>query len=143
MLEDLYQELILDHYQHPHHFGVLENPTHHAHGANPLCGDELDITLLIEDGRVKDIAFKGDGCAISKASASIMTDELVGKTLEEAKALFEEFHALLTGEGLGVRLNKAKAFSGVKEFPARVKCATLAWHTFQAALDGGKSATTE
>lgn len=143
MLDDLYQELILDHYQHPHHFGVLESPTHHAHGANPLCGDELDVTLLIEDGRVKDIAFKGDGCAISKASASIMTDELIGKTLEEAGELFQDFHELLTIDGAGNKLTKAKAFSGVKEFPARVKCATLAWHTFQAALGGSESVTTE
>ncbi len=143
MLEDLYQELILDHYQHPHHFGVLENPTHHAHGSNPLCGDELDVTLLVEDGRIKDIAFKGDGCAISKASASIMTDELVGKTLEETKVLFDDFHELLTADGDGSRLNKAKAFSGVREFPARVKCATLAWHTFQSALNNQNLATTE
>ena len=134
MLEDLYQELILDHNQHPHHYGELPGHTHQAHGYNPLCGDELDVYLQIEDNRIKNISFIGQGCAISKASASIMTDELIGKTLDETQALFEDFHRLLTTqEATGELLTKARVFSGVREFPARVKCATLAWHTFQEA----------
>ncbi|MES2503563.1 MAG: SUF system NifU family Fe-S cluster assembly protein [Myxococcota bacterium] len=136
MLEDLYQEMILDHNQHPHHYGVLEAATHHAHGYNPLCGDEFDVYLRIEEGRIADIRFTGQGCAISKSSASIMTDELIGKTLDEASVLFEDFHELLTSEtGTGAKLGKAQVFSGVREFPARVKCATLAWHTFKSALE--------
>ncbi|MEI6805015.1 MAG: SUF system NifU family Fe-S cluster assembly protein [Myxococcaceae bacterium] len=134
MLEDLYQELILDHNQHPHHYGELPGYTHTAHGHNPLCGDELDLYLVIENNHIKDIRFIGEGCAISKASASIMTDELVGKTLEEATEIFEDFHSLLTEEGSqGLKLQKAGVFSGVREFPIRVKCATLAWHTFSEA----------
>lgn len=134
MLEDLYQELILDHNQHPHHYGELPGHTHQAHGYNPLCGDELDVYLQIEDNKIKNIGFMGQGCAISKASASIMTDELIGKTLEEANKIFENFHEMLTQEGAtGDLLTKARVFSGVREFPARVKCATLAWHTFQEA----------
>lgn len=134
MLEDLYQELILDHNQHPHHYGDLPGHTHQAHGHNPLCGDELDVYLQIEDNKIKNISFMGQGCAISKASASIMTDELIGKTLEEANKIFESFHEMLTQEGAtGELLTKAQVFSGVREFPARVKCATLAWHTFQEA----------
>lgn len=134
MLEDLYQELILDHNQHPHHYGELASYTHTAHGHNPLCGDELDLYLIIKNNRIEDIRFIGQGCAISKASASMMTDELVGKTLEEAQEIFENFHELLTEEGaLGKKLQKSQVFAGVREFPARVKCATLAWHTFSEA----------
>ncbi len=134
MLEDLYQELILDHNQHPHHYGELPAYTHTAHGHNPLCGDELDVYLILENNRIQNITFTGQGCAISKASASMMTDELLGKTLEEAQELFENFHELLTKEGAtGKKLQKAQVFAGVREFPIRVKCATLAWHTFQEA----------
>ncbi|MBL4818831.1 MAG: SUF system NifU family Fe-S cluster assembly protein [Deltaproteobacteria bacterium] len=144
MLEDLYQELILDHNQHPHHYGELSAATHHAQGNNPLCGDQFELYLEVCDDKIIDIGFTGDGCAISKASASIMTDEIAGKTLEEAKELFSEFHKLLTQEGASTsKLEKAMVFEGVREFPVRVKCATLAWHTFQAALNKKESATTE
>ena len=134
MLEDLYQELILDHNKHPHHYGELPNYTHRAHGHNPLCGDELDVFLIIENNQIQNIGFTGQGCAISKASASIMTDELIGKTLEEANLIFQDFHELLTQENsLGEKLTKAQVFAGVRQFPIRVKCATLAWHTFDEA----------
>lgn len=134
MLEDLYQELILDHNQHPHHYGELTDYTHTAHGHNPLCGDEFDIYLVIKNNRIENIKFTGQGCAISKASASMMTDELIGKTREEAQEIFENFHELLTQDGaLGKKLQKAQVFAGVREFPVRVKCATLAWHTFNEA----------
>ncbi|MBH1989534.1 MAG: SUF system NifU family Fe-S cluster assembly protein [Myxococcaceae bacterium] len=135
MLDDLYQELILDHSRHPHHYGDLPGSTHSAHGHNPLCGDELFVYLVIENARIQNIRFQGEGCAISKASASLMTDELIGKTLQEARILFQEFHELLTQEKDQFdHLVKAQALRGVREFPVRVKCATLAWHTFEAAL---------
>lgn len=136
MLDDLYQELILDHNKNPHHYGELENNTHQAHGHNPLCGDEIDIFLIIKNNQIQDIRFTGQGCAIAKSSASIMTDELIGKTLSEVQVLFEDFHLLLTTENaLGEKLTKAHVFSGVRQFPIRVKCATLAWHTMNAALN--------
>lgn len=136
MLDDLYQELILDHNKNPHHYGELKNHTHLAHGHNPLCGDEIDIFLVIQNNQIQEIRFTGQGCAIAKSSASIMTDELIGKTLFEVQTLFEDFHLLLTTEGaLGEKLSKAHVFSGVRQFPVRVKCATLAWHTMNAALN--------
>lgn len=134
-VEDLYQELILDHNRNPHHYGELSTHTHKAHGHNPLCGDEIDVFLMIKNNQIQDIRFTGQGCAISKSSASMMTDELIGKTLKEAKIIFEDFHLLLTQENaLGNKLTKAQVFAGVRQFPIRVKCATLAWHTFKEAM---------
>jgi nitrogen fixation protein NifU and related proteins len=137
-LRELYQQVILDHNKSPRNFRKMENATQHAEGYNPLCGDHIDIYLLIEDGVVKDVSFKGEGCAISKASASLMTAILKGKTKEEAEKLFEKFHDLVTGK-LGENpntdeLGKLAVFAGVQEFPVRVKCASLAWHTMMNAL---------
>ncbi len=136
-LRDLYQEVILDHQRHPHNFGDMESPNRHADGFNPLCGDRISLNLKLDDqGRIEDIKFKGSGCAISKASASMMTDALKGKSTREAETMYHLFHHLVTGqedatiEGLG----KLKVFAGVREYPARVKCASLAWHTLDAAL---------
>ena len=148
-LTDLYQEVILDHNKRPRNFGRLEVADHHAHGNNPLCGDRLEIFLTIEDGRVVDVTFEGSGCAISTASASIMTDTVKGRTLEEVQQLFEAFHELLTGDpsiraDAPAGLGKLAVFAGVREFPVRVKCATLCWHTLQAALkEGAREVTTE
>lgn len=138
-LRELYQAVILDHHKKPRNFRVLAGANHHAEGYNPLCGDKVTVYVILEDGVVKDISFQGSGCAISTASASLMTEALKGKTLEEAEALFRSFHELVTGEpgavDAGDGLGKLAAFSGVREFPVRVKCATLAWHTLRAALD--------
>jgi nitrogen fixation NifU-like protein len=141
-LRDLYQEVILDHSKKPRNFGKPAHANHTAHGHNPLCGDRVTIYLdLGEDGRVKEVTFEGSGCAISMASASIMTEMLKGKTVDEAKTLFEKFHGVVTGEDEnlsgadGVDLDRLEALSGVREFPMRVKCATLAWHTFIAAAE--------
>jgi nitrogen fixation NifU-like protein len=141
-LRDLYQEVILDHSKRPRNFGKPARANHTAQGHNPLCGDRVTIYLdLGKDGRVKEVTFEGSGCAISMASASIMTEMLKGKTVDEAKTLFEKFHDVVTGEdeGLngadGVDLDRLEALSGVREFPMRVKCATLAWHTFIAAAE--------
>ena len=148
-LQDLYQELIIDHSKRPHNFGAMENPDYTADGFNPLCGDKLKLFLKIEDGIIKDVKFVGSGCAISTASASIMTDALKGQTLTQAENLFEMFHFMLTGpkdpqHHAGEGLGKLAVFAGVSEFPARVKCATLAWHTFKSALSGNhKAASTE
>jgi nitrogen fixation protein NifU and related proteins len=137
-LRDLYQELILDHTKRPRNFGRLENANCQADGYNPLCGDKVTVFLKVEDDKVKEISFQGSGCAISTASASMMTESLKGKTLPEAKILFGLFHELLTASSDQLpdvdALGKLVVFSGVKEFPVRVKCATLAWHTLQAAL---------
>lgn len=143
-LRDLYQEVILDHSRRPRNARVLESASHHAEGYNPLCGDRFTIYVVIEDGRVKEATFQGSGCAISTASASLMTESVKGKKLEEAEALFRRMHALLTGNGRGetqtsegaqdAGLGKLAAFSGVREYPVRVKCATLPWHTLRAAL---------
>lgn len=141
-LQSLYQELILDHHSRPHNFGTLANASHHAHGLNPLCGDEIEVFVALEDGRIKQLSFQGHGCAISKASASMMTDVVAGHDLATAQALFSSFHRLVTGESVSEAerdaLGKAAAFEGVKEFPARVKCASLAWHTLKAALNNTK-----
>lgn len=136
-LRDLYQEVILDHNRRPRNFGALASANHQAEGYNPLCGDKVTVLLDLEGGRIEDIAFQGSGCAISTASASLMTEALKGRTEEEARALFQDFHGLVTtGEGEGSEeLGKLAVFSGVREFPMRVKCATLAWHTLLAALD--------
>lgn len=141
-LSDLYQELIIDHNRRPRNRRRLETANYRAEGFNPLCGDKVTIYLAIEDDMVQEATFEGSGCAISTASASLMTESLKGKTVAEARALFERFHTLITGEGIpekggadGPRLGKLAAFSGVARFPARVKCATLAWHTVNAALE--------
>jgi nitrogen fixation NifU-like protein len=147
-LQDLYQEVILDHNKRPRNRGRLDEATCDAEGHNPLCGDHVHVYLKVEDGRVTDIRFEGSGCAISTASASMMTETVKGKTLEEAKELFRDFHAFVTREkvetDLGDGLGKLEVFSGVCQYPARVKCATLAWHTVQAALDNrGDPVSTE
>ena len=147
-LRELYQQVILDHNKSPRNYRVIEHPTQDAEGFNPLCGDRLHIYLLVEDGIVKDVSFQGSGCAISKASASLMTSMIKGKTKEEAEKIFEKFHDLITGK-LGEQisideLGKLAVFEGVKEFPVRIKCASLAWHTMKSALNKeGSKVTTE
>ncbi len=136
-LSDLYQETIIDHSKRPRNRGALEQATHSAEGYNPLCGDRLTLHLKIEDGRVAGVAFQGAGCAISTASASLMTDAIKGMTPEEAEKTFESFHELLTEDKpASANLGKLAVFSGVRAYPMRVKCATLAWHTLHAALLG-------
>jgi nitrogen fixation NifU-like protein len=148
-LRDLYQSVILDHNKAPRNFGSLENANHSAHGYNPLCGDKLSLQFILDgDERVVDIRFSGMGCAISTASASLMTEFARGKTKSEILETKGRFLELLTGnpneEGKAEEFGKLAVFSGVREFPARVKCATLSWHTMQAAFDGGdETATTE
>jgi nitrogen fixation NifU-like protein len=135
-LMDLYQELILDHNKRPRNRGRLDEANHEAEGYNPLCGDRVTITVLVRDGVIEDVRFEGTGCAISTASASLMSEAIKGRTVEEAEALFRRFHGLVAGEEAngGPPLGKLEAFAGVSRFPARVKCATLAWHTLTAAL---------
>jgi len=136
-LRDLYQEVILDHNKNKRNYRKIENPDGFAHGVNPLCGDQIDIYLNLKDGVVDDVSFDGHGCAICTSSASMMTVALKGKTEDEAHALFLSFHHALTDDEqypADVPLGKLKVLAGVKEFPVRVKCATLAWHTFDAAL---------
>ena len=139
-LTDLYQELILDHNRRPRNYGPLPDADHTARGYNPLCGDKLTIYAKLDGDRISGLSFEGSGCAISKASASLLTDALKGKTVEEAGALFARVHAMLTapmGQDTDVEsLGKLAALSGVREFPVRVKCASLAWHTLKAALEG-------
>jgi len=135
-LADLYQEVILDHNRAPRNFRVLPPPSRQANGFNPLCGDKLTVYLELDGDTVRDVAFQGSGCAISKASASLMTEIVKGRTRAESEALYRRFHALVTGgPGDPAGLGKLLAFGGVSEFPIRVKCATLAWHTLRAALD--------
>ena len=144
-LNELYQEVILDHNKRPRNFRTIEGASHHADGYNPLCGDKLSLTVRVEGDQIADVAFVGSGCAISKASASLMTDTLKGKSVAEARALFERFHRMVTTppdqpvEDMG----KLSVLSGVREFPVRVKCASLAWHTLKAALERKDSASTE
>lgn len=136
-LRELYQEVIVDHSRHPRNFGVLEHIDKHADGFNRLCGDKLTLYLELEKDKIKNISFQGSGCAISTASASLMTEYLKGKTITEAEKTFKQFHELLTAQQLPAesgQLGKLTVLAGVREFPARVKCATLAWHTFHAAL---------
>jgi nitrogen fixation protein NifU and related proteins len=139
-LEDLYQDVILDHNKKPRNHRSIDGASHHADGYNPLCGDKVSIFAKIDGDRISDISFQGSGCAISTASASILTETLKGKTREEAEALFHKFHELVTGKSAGKdavsSLGKLAVFSGVSEFPVRVKCATLAWHTLRSALAG-------
>ena len=133
---DLYQQLIIDHNQNPRNFHDIPDATHHADGHNPLCGDEIKVFIKMENGLIEDVAFTGSGCAISKASASIKTTTLKGLELEKVKKLFENFHIMATtGETADDELGKISVLAGVHKYPARVKCATLAWHTFQGAID--------
>jgi nitrogen fixation protein NifU and related proteins len=144
-LSDLYQEVILDHNRRPRNFRVLEDATHHAEGYNPLCGDRLDLFLKVDGDVIADVGFQGSGCAISKASASLMTDSVKGRPVADARALFDRFHRMVTTppdadvEDLG----KLSALAGVREFPVRVKCASLAWHTLKAALERSERTSTE
>jgi nitrogen fixation NifU-like protein len=146
-LRELYQEVILDHNKKPRNFQVLEGANRRAEGYNPLCGDQITVYLRLEDDVIREVSFQGSGCAISKASASMMTASLKGKTKAEAEALSERFHQMVTGGDNGTadpaELGKLAVFSGVREFPVRVKCATLAWHTLRAALheEGGTVST--
>lgn len=140
-LRDLYQEVILEHSKHPRNFRALDEANQCAEGFNPLCGDRFTVCVDVQNGHIHDIAFQGSGCAISKASASMMTQALKGKTEAEAETLFTRFHDLVTGNGNGSgELGKLAVFSGVSEFPLRVKCATLAWHALRAALSGEQEA---
>jgi len=146
-LSDLYQEVILDHNRRPRNFRVIPDATRVANGHNPLCGDRLKLYLKLEGSRIADISFEGSGCAISKASASLMTDALKGQTIDDATVLFDRFHQIVTTpidqpideESVG----KLAVLAGVREFPARVKCASLAWHTLKAALTGVDIVKTE
>ncbi len=139
---DLYQELILDHNRRPRNRRKLEAPDGTAEGYNPLCGDRITVFVKVEDNVIREVSFDGSGCAISTAAASLMTESLKGKTLLQAEALFKQFHGLLTRDSHdteeGPELGKLEAFSGVRRYPARVKCATLAWHTVSAALENHK-----
>jgi len=146
-INELYQEVILDHNKNPRNYREIENATRKADGNNPLCGDELKVFLELEDEKVKDVSFLGSGCAISKASASMMTQMVKGKSRKEAETLFDEFHRMVLGEmdeeTEENSLGKLKIFAGVREFPARVKCASLSWHTLNAALHGEEVVSTE
>jgi len=145
-LKELYRDVILDHNRRPRNFGPLEGASHHAEGNNPLCGDRLALALRLEGDRIAEIRFEGSGCAISTASASLMTEAVRGKDRASVRQLFERMHALLTQPGTeaDAGLGKLAALSGVREFPARVKCASLCWHTLNAALaSSAKTVSTE
>ncbi len=140
-LEQLYQTIILDHNRRPQNFRAMPAASAHAAGVNPMCGDQLTVWLKMDGDLVEDVSFQGSGCAISKASASLMTQAVKGKTRAEAETIFDSFHGLVTGHGGGEELGSLKAFSGVSRFPLRVKCATLAWHALRSALhDAGNGA---
>ena len=138
VFRDLYQQLIIDHNQNPKNYHELENASHSADGHNPLCGDVITVSFIEKDGIIEDIAFMGSGCAISKASASIMTSTLKSMKVDDAKALFEKFHTLATTGESPHDMGKLSVLSGVHKYPARVKCATLAWHTFLGALNNSQ-----
>ena len=147
-MRELYQEMILDHHRHPRNYGKLPDANRHAEGFNPLCGDRVTVYVAIEGDRVRDISFEGSGCAICMASCSLMTEAIKGRTLVEAEALFGRFHDLLTDDATVTDeevLGKLAVFEGVREFPVRVKCATLPWHAFRAAVHQtvNQSVTTE
>ena len=150
-LRELYQDIILDHGRHPRNFRAIENPTHVANGHNPLCGDRVTVYLTLDGDRITDVSFQGRGCAISTAAASLMTEVLMGKTITDARSLFARFHARVTGgepadlpEPLVDEMDRLEPLTGVKAFPARVKCATLSWHALEAALKGdGRPVKTE
>jgi nitrogen fixation NifU-like protein len=137
-LRELYQEVIIDHNKNPRHFYEITEHTHHAKGFNPLCGDKLELYLVVKDETIQDVGFKGSGCAISTASASLMTEVLINKSINEAEKIFQSFHALVTQKDFVPNevadLGKLSVLKGVQEFPSRIKCATLAWHTLHAAL---------
>ena len=137
-LTDLYQEVILDHNRRPRNFRAISEPTRRQEGYNPLCGDRLTLYVKLDAGRISDLSFEGSGCAISKASASLMTEALKGKTVEEARALFDRFHDMVTSssDSQPAEMGKLAVLAGVREFPTRVKCASLAWHTMKAAVAG-------
>ncbi|HET9402594.1 MAG TPA: SUF system NifU family Fe-S cluster assembly protein [Candidatus Acidoferrales bacterium] len=141
-LSELYQDVILEHSKSPRNFREIPNANHKAEGFNPLCGDHFTVFVQLEGDAIRDVSFQGSGCAISKASASMMTQSLKGKSREHAEKLFERFHSLVTGHagenGAQPDLGKLAVFSGVSEYPVRVKCATLAWHTLKAALEGAQ-----
>jgi len=143
-LRELYQQVILDHNKNPKNFKKIEAATHESEGYNPLCGDKIHLYLLVRDDKIEDIGFEGSGCAISKASASVMTTEVKGKRVEEAKALFEKFKRLLMGENGNqpdlAELGRLAVFSGVRDYPVRIKCAALAWHALVAALENRRDA---
>jgi nitrogen fixation NifU-like protein len=144
-LRDLYQQVILDHNRSPRNFHEITDATHTAHGDNPLCGDKIRLFATVKGDKIEDVAFLGSGCAISTASASLMTSAVKGSTVDEAERLFRAFHAMVMGKAEPDKavLGKLLAFGGVREFPARVKCANLAWHTLHAALKGAGEASTE
>jgi nitrogen fixation NifU-like protein len=146
-LSELYQQVILDHNKKPRNFHKLENANRRAEGYNPLCGDQLNVYLHVEGDQVQEVSFEGSGCAISKASASMMTQAVKGKSKQEAENLFNEFHRMATGEldeeNEPHHLGRLTIFAGVRDFPARVKCATLSWHTMHAALNEEQIASTE
>ena len=140
-LRELYQEVILEHSKHPRNYRQLDAANHKAEGFNPLCGDHFTVYAEMKDGTIHDLSFQGTGCAISKASASMMTQSLKGKSEAEAEELFTRFHELVTGRGgSGDAVGKLAVFAGVSEFPLRVKCATLAWHALRAAMRGEQQA---
>ena len=148
-LRELYQDIILDHGRHPRNFHALEHPTHLARGHNPLCGDRVTVYLAVEDDCIADVSFEGRGCAISTAAASLMTEVLKGKSIEDAKKLFAQFHAKVTGgavadlpESLEEDVERLEPLTGVRAYPVRVKCATLPWHAFEAALKSGLAGET-
>jgi nitrogen fixation NifU-like protein len=147
-LRELYQEVILDHSRRPRNLHAMPEANRRAEGHNPLCGDRVTVFVQVEGDVVRDVSFEGSGCSISTASASMMTDALRGKTTAEARALFERFHELVTADPsraatAAAELGKLAVFAGVHEFPMRVKCASLAWHTLKAALEGGGRTSTE
>jgi nitrogen fixation NifU-like protein len=147
-LRELYQEVILDHTKHPRNFRAMPEANHRASGHNPLCGDRTTVYLHLDGDVVRDLSFEGSGCSISTASASMMTEALLGRTLAEVKSLFERFHDLLTADpsraaSAAPELGKLSVFAGVHEFPMRVKCASLPWHTMKAALEGADGVKTE
>jgi len=144
-LRDLYQQVIMDHNKKPRNFRDIEDADHVAHGNNPLCGDALVVYVKLNDDVIEDVSFQGSGCAISVASASLMTEALKGKTIAEADEIYKQVHAQMTGETMDLSgLGKLEVLGGVREFPARVKCATLSWHTMHSALeDNDDSVTTE
>ncbi len=147
-LRDLYQQVIVDHNKSPRNFHAMANATYKAEGFNPLCGDKLTLYLKVDgENVIRDISFEGSGCAISTASASLMTEQLKGKTLDEVAPLFSRFHGMVTSDPTVAAntegLDKLAVLSGIREFPSRIKCATLCWHTLNAALAGDESASTE
>jgi nitrogen fixation NifU-like protein len=145
-LEALYQEVILDHNRKPRNFREMEHADRHVEGRNPLCGDQVTVWLKLDGDKVADVSFKGVGCAVSKSSASIMTQTVKGKTVAETQQLFDKFHAMVTGKMTDAEreaMGSLAALGGVSKFPLRVKCASLAWHALKSALDGGGEVSTE